>query len=61
MNKYPEFIDPKVMMEELNLSKNAVFKSLKKMQKRDEVEFKIVPGTRLRAKWNTLYRMKGGN
>lgn len=57
---YPEYLDYKDIMLQTNLNKGSVTRTLRKMKKREEVEYKIIQGDKPRSGWNTIYRMKGG-
>ncbi len=57
---YPRYLDYEEIMSKTGLTRQNVFNALKILKKRDDVEYKIVVGRKLRSKWDTLYRINGG-
>lgn len=57
---YPNYLSVKEIAEQTGVSKMSASTALKSMKKRYEVEYKVIPGSKLRSGWMTVYRIKGG-
>lgn len=57
-NNYPNWMSYEDIMRHTNLSKQSIYKSLKFMRKRNEIELKIVQGNKIGSNWKNMYRIK---
>lgn len=57
---YPEYLNYEQIVKLTGLCKATVIQSLNRLSKRQEVEYKVIEGKKLRSGWRTLYRIKGG-
>jgi len=57
-SKYPKWISAQKIITDMKLSRVSANRCLRSLRKRDEVEFKVLTGRKLRAGWNTFYRIK---
>ena len=58
---YPNYMGYLDIAREAHISKRSVMRCLSKLEKRNEVEFKIIEGNKPTSGWKKLYRSKGGN
>lgn len=56
--KSPDFVGMKEIMLVSGLTRSSVSSALRKMRKRQEIEYKIIAGLKPRSGWVTLYRTK---
>jgi len=54
---YPEWIAWKVISLELNINRQTLFRNLKKLKKRNDIQVKVVESKQIRVEWETLYRI----
>ena len=57
-NKWPRFVPDEEIITECMISRRSVRRCLAAMEKRDEVEYKIIRGNHLNSGWKKLYRIK---
>jgi DNA-binding MarR family transcriptional regulator len=56
--KYPEFLSARDIIEELNVTKPSVTKSLRSIRKREEVQLELVQNKKYSPVFITKYRIK---
>jgi DNA-binding transcriptional regulator LsrR (DeoR family) len=54
---YPDWITRKNISTELNVNKQTVFRNLRKLKKRNDIQVKVVESKQLTVEWETLYRI----
>ena len=54
---YPLYVAWKVISDELNVNKSNVFRNLRRLKKRNDIQIKVVQSKQLRVEWETLYRI----
>ena len=59
--QYPTYLSYKQIIKLAKVTEASVVKSLKALEKRDEIELRVVWSDKLRGGWKTLYRIKRGN
>jgi len=59
-NNYPVYMSATDIVLRANITRQNVFRSLKQMLKREEIEVRIVKGRKSKSTWETLYRSNGG-
>ena len=57
-DNYPKYMSYQEILENTNISKQTLFRCLKQLRKREEIIVKIMPGDKLRSRWQMRYKIK---
>lgn len=55
---YPTYLSYEEIVEITGLGKSTVIQTLRRLRKRNEIQFKIVWGNKLQSRWCYLYRSR---
>lgn len=56
--KYPDYVSIEELQENLDMSRNSIYRAIRSLKKHDELQYSMIPSNKPKGKWKTSYRLK---